>query len=578
MPVGLSMLIAGLLGNIAIRGWQHALPSLSSETFAIASFYQLSVIPMFVLMGNIAGASGMGRDLYNAAYAWVGHIRGGLASATIIACACFASLCGSSAASAVTMGRVALPEMRRYKYDDALATGTVASGGTLGFTFPPSAGLVIYGILTEQAIGRLFLAGVVPGIILTLLFIATILIVTTIRREAGPPGPRASMAERIATLGRASSIVLVVFVTIGGIYLGLFTPIEASGFGASFTLLVALVRRKLSWPVMKAIVLQTMRTTATVFLILMGAYVFIPFMTLSELPEIVVRFLLSFDLGTTGILIIIILTYLALGTFMEDFSMLILTLPVVLPVLKALEVDLVWFGVVAVLIIQMGLLSPPVGINVFIVKGIVPDVPMYTIFRGIWPFWYAMGLLIALLLMFPQLALFLPNTMLRERVIATGVTSEREDRDMYYQDASWLDTAGRLLIVAFFLAVGLRNLQKVHIEDHVKRLTNFKAPFPKLTFWIGQTMEFVGCALVLLNWYPAVGVVLLLVFTVVASALLLRFWEVDGPMRTGMQNGMLANIGIVGGLLCCCRTCGCHRKPDFMGLAVQLPWQGYRLG
>ena len=218
------------------------------------------------------------------------------------------------------------------------------------------------------------------------------------------------MAERIATLGRASSIVLVVFVTIGGIYLGLFTPIEASGFGASFTLLVALVRRKLSIPVMKAIVLQTMRTTATVFLILMGAYVFIPFMTLSELPEIVVRFLLSFDLGTTGILIIIILTYLALGTFMEDFS-LILTLPVVLPVLKALGVDLVWFGVVAVLIIQMGLLSPPVGINVFIVKGIVPDVPMYTIFRGIWPFWYAMGLMIALLLIFPQLALFLPNTM-----------------------------------------------------------------------------------------------------------------------------------------------------------------------
>jgi tripartite ATP-independent transporter DctM subunit len=411
MPVGLSMLITGLLGNIAIRGWQHALPSLSSETFAIASFYQLSVIPMFVLMGNIAGASGMGRDLYNAAYAWVGHIRGGLASATIIACACFASLCGSSAASAVTMGRVALPEMRRYKYDDALATGTVASGGTLGFTFPPSAGLVIYGILTEQAIGRLFLAGVLPGLILTLLFIATIFIVTTIRREAGPPGPRASMAERVATLGRASSIVLVVFVTIGGIYLGLFTPIEASGFGASFTLLVALVRRKLSIAVMKAIVLQTMRTTATVFLILMGAYVFIPFMTLSELPEIVVRFLLSFDLGTTGILIIIILTYLALGTFMEDFSMLILTLPVVLPVLKALGVDLVWFGVVAVLIIQMGLLSPPVGINVFIVKGIVPDVPMYTIFRGIWPFWYAMGLLIALLLIFPQFALFLPNTM-----------------------------------------------------------------------------------------------------------------------------------------------------------------------
>ena len=413
MPVGLSMLTAGFLGTVAIRGWTHALPSLSSETFAIASFYQLTVIPMFVLMGNIAGASGMGRDLYNAAYAWVGHIRGGLASATIIACAFFASLCGSAAASAVTMGRVALPEMKRFKYDDALATGTVASGGTMGFIFPPSAGLVIYGLLTEQAIGRLFLAGVIPGIILTVLFLITIQIVTWRRPGAGPAGPRASMAERMVTLKQSIPILLVIVVTIGGMYVGLFTPIEASGFGACFTLLVALVRRKLSWPVLKAIVLQTMRTSATIFLILMGAYVFIPFMTLSQLPEIVVSFLLGFGLGATGTLIIIIITYLLLGTFMEDISMLILTLPVVMPVLKALGADMIWFGVVAVLIIQMGILSPPVGLNVFIVKGIVPDVPMYTIFRGIWPFWYAMGLLIVMLLIFPQLALFLPNTMFR---------------------------------------------------------------------------------------------------------------------------------------------------------------------
>lgn len=411
MPVGLTMLIVGFLGNAAIAGWSHALPSLSSETFAIASFYQLVVIPMFVLMGNLAGASGMGRDLYNAAYAWVGHVRGGLASATVIACACFASLCGSAAASAVTMGRVALPEMKRFKYDDALATGTVASGGTLGFIFPPSAGLVIYAILTEQALGRLFLAGVIPGIILTIMFLVVIRIVTGIRKEAGPPGPRASRGERIATLKQASGIILIIGVTIGGMYGGLFTPIEASGFGAGFTLLLALLRRRLDWPVLRAVVLQTMRTSATIFLILMGAYVFIPFMTLSQLPEILVGFLLGFDFSPTVVLVIIICMYLILGTFMEDFSMLILTLPVVMPVLKTLNVDLIWFGVVAVLIIQMGILSPPVGLAVFIVKGIVPDVPMYTIFRGIWPFWYAMGLLIVLLLIFPQLALFLPNTM-----------------------------------------------------------------------------------------------------------------------------------------------------------------------
>ncbi len=413
MPVGLSMLTVGVLGNVAIRGWSHALPSLSSETFAIASFYQLTVIPMFVLMGNIAGASGMGRDLYNAAYAWVGHIRGGLASATIIACAFFASLCGSAAASAVTMGRVALPEMKRFNYDDALATGTVASGGTMGFIFPPSAGLVIYGLLTEQAIGRLFLAGVVPGLILTVLFLITIQIVTWRRKDAGPAGPRTNMPERLRTLRQSITILMVIFVTIGGMYAGLFTPIEASGFGASFTLLVALLRRKLNWPVLKAIVLQTMRTSATIFLILMGAYVFIPFMTVSQLPEIVVSYLLGFGLGATATLIIIIITYLLLGTFMEDISMMILTLPVVMPVLKALGVDMIWFGVIAVLIIQMGILSPPVGLNVFIVKGVVPDVPMYTIFRGIWPFWYAMGILIVLLMAFPQLALFLPNTMFR---------------------------------------------------------------------------------------------------------------------------------------------------------------------
>jgi tripartite ATP-independent transporter DctM subunit len=411
MPVGLTMLMVGFLGNAAIAGWSHALPSLSSETFAIATFYQLVVIPMFVLMGNLAGASGMGRDLYNAAYAWVGHVRGGLASATIIACACFASLCGSAAASAVTMGRVALPEMKRFKYDDALATGTVASGGTLGFIFPPSAGLVIYAILTEQALGRLFLAGVIPGIILTIMFLIVIRIVTGLRKDAGPPGPRATREERIATLKQASGIIVIIAMTIGGMYSGLFTPIEASGFGAGFTLILALIRRKLNWPVLCAVVLQTMRTSAMIFLILMGAYVFIPFMTLSQLPEILVGFLLGFEFSPTVVLVIIICMYLILGTFMEDFSMLILTLPEVMPILKTLNVDLIWFGVVAVLIIQMGILSPPVGLAVFIVKGIVPDVPMYTIFRGIWPFWYAMGLLIILLLIFPQLALFLPNTM-----------------------------------------------------------------------------------------------------------------------------------------------------------------------
>ena len=413
MPVGLSMLTVGFLGTAAISGFARALPTLSSETFAIASFYQLVIIPMFVLMGNIAGASGMGRDLYNAAYAWVGHIRGGLASATIIACACFASLCGSAAASAVTMGRVALPEMTRFKYDDALATGTVASGGTLGFIFPPSAGLVIYSILTEQPLAKLFLAGIVPGLVLTLLFLITVGLVTRSRPESGPAGPAVDMRSRLLALRQAAAIIGIIVVTISGMYMGVFTPIEASGVGAFLTAAVGFARGQLSLAKLKVVILQTMRTTAMIFLILMGAYVFIPFMTLSQLPEIVVKFLLSFDVGTTGLLVIIIVTYLALGTFMEDFSMLILTLPVVMPLLKTLGVDLIWFGIIAVLVIQMGILSPPVGLNVFIVKGIVPHVPLNTIYRGIWPFWCAMGLLIALLVMFPWMALMLPNALLR---------------------------------------------------------------------------------------------------------------------------------------------------------------------
>lgn len=413
MPVGLSMMTVGFFGTAAINGFPRAMPTLSSETFAIASFYQLVVIPMFVLMGNIAGASGMGRDLYNAAYAWFGHRRGGLASATIVACACFASLCGSAAASAVTMGRVALPEMSRYKYDDALATGTVASGGTLGFIFPPSAGLVIYSVLTEQPLAKLFLAGVVPGLILTALFLITISLVTRSRPGAGPAGPIVDLTARLAALRNASAIIGVIVVTIGGMYLGVFTPIEASGVGAFLTGFVAWLRGQLNVTKAQTLVLQTMRTSAMIFLVLMGAYVFIPFMTLSRLPEIIVSFLLSFEIGITGLLIIIILTYLVLGTFMEDFSMLILTLPVVMPLLKSQGVDLVWFGVIAVLVIQMGILSPPVGLNVFVVKGIVPHVPLYTIYRGIWPFWCAMGLLIALLMAFPRIAMFLPNALLR---------------------------------------------------------------------------------------------------------------------------------------------------------------------
>ncbi len=427
MPVALSMLGVGFVGTIIAnankfmtvgmasdqawaRGWKIAYSNLAGETFEASSNFNLLVIPMFVLMGNLAGVSGMSNDLFTAAYRWMGHLRGGLASATIAACAGFAALSGSSLASAVTMGRVALPEMKRYNYADSLSTGSVAAGGTLGFLIPPSAGMIIYAVLTEQSIGRLFMAGVIPGIILTFLFIGAIYLVVTRTPEAGPPGDRSSFAERMASLARAAPIVGVVLVTIGGMYTGFFTPVEASAVGAFLTFLVAAWRRSLSLQTMGTVILQTMNATATVFLIIIGAFVFIPFMSLTELPANMVTLLTSLPIGDTGILLIIIAAYMFLGMFLESMAMLVLTIPVVIPIAMGLNWDLIWFGIIVVIVLEMGMISPPVGINVFIVKSIAPDVPMSQIFRGIWPFWFAMAAMIGLLILFPQLALYLPQT------------------------------------------------------------------------------------------------------------------------------------------------------------------------
>ena len=426
MPVALSMLFVGFTGTIIAntnkflsigmdsdqawaRGWKIAYSNLAGETFEAASNFNLLVIPMFVLMGSIAGASGMSRDLFTAAYRWMGHLKGGLASATIAACAGFAALSGSSLASAVTMGRVALPQMKRYKYADPLATGSVAAGGTLGFLIPPSGGMIIYAVLTEQSIGKLFMAGIIPGIVLTLLFIAAIYLVVLRKPESGPPGERATPSEKWSSLLGALPILLVVLVTIGGMYTGFFTPVEASSVGAFFTFVVALIMGRLDLQKMKVIILESMSTTATVFLIIIAAFVFIPFMALTELPAQLVTILTSLPIGDFGVLLIIILVYLFLGMFLEGIAMLVLTIPVVIPIAIGLDWDLIWFGIIIVIILEMGMISPPVGINVFVVKSIAPDVPMGQIFRGIWPFWFAMAAMIGLLILFPQIALFLPD-------------------------------------------------------------------------------------------------------------------------------------------------------------------------
>jgi len=428
MPVALSMLGVGLVGTIVAnanqlitagmasdqawaRGVRIAYSNLSGEAFEAASNFNLLVIPMFILMGTLAGVSGMSSDLFTAAYRWMGHLKGGLASATIAACAGFAALSGSSLASAVTMGRVALPQMKRYKYSDGLATGSVAAGGTLGFLIPPSGGMIIYAVLTEQSIGRLFMAGVFPGIILTLLFIGAIYLTVSRNPESGPRGERSAWPERRDALLKALPILGVVIVTIGGMYTGFFTPVEASAVGAFFTFVVAAYRRALTLDAIRKVILQTMNATATVFLIIIGAFVFIPFISLTEVPADLVTLLTSLPIGEYGVLLIIILVYIFLGMFLESIAMLVLTIPVVIPIAIGLDWDLIWFGIIVVIVLEMGMISPPVGINVFIVKSIAPSVPMGTIFRGIWPFWFAMAVMLVLMVLFPQLALFLPETL-----------------------------------------------------------------------------------------------------------------------------------------------------------------------
>ncbi|MEP4377376.1 MAG: TRAP transporter large permease [Alphaproteobacteria bacterium] len=411
MPVGLTMMLIGTVGIYLIRP-VAAVPTLAGEIFAEAANFPLIIIPLFVLMGNLAGVSGMSRDLYRAANAWLGHMKGGLASATVVGCAGFSALSGSSLAAALTMGRVSLPEMQRYNYDNGLATGAIAAGGTLGILIPPSAGFVIYAILTEESIGRLFLAGVFPGLMLTILFVIAIWIV--VKRDPGK-APQAAEAvpigARLRALAGAGWIIGIVVMTIGGIYTGVFSAIEAAGIGAALAFVVTVIRRAVTWPNMKDVFNSTLRASGTLFMILFGAFVFKTFVGFTG-----ITFALSTWVGEQGftgmeIVIAFLIMFIVLGTFLEGFAILVLTVPLIQPIIEPLGVDMIWFGVMMVIALEMGLISPPVGVNVFVVKGIADGVPLNTIFRGIWPFWFAMLLGVAILVLFPEIALILPNTM-----------------------------------------------------------------------------------------------------------------------------------------------------------------------
>ena len=411
VPVGLAMLIVGAAGIALIRPGA-AVPVLAGEMFAVASRYPLTILPLFMLMGSLAVVSGMSQDLYRAAHSWLGRVRGSLASASIVACAGFSALSGSSLAAALTMGRVSLPEMRRYRYDDSLATGAIAAGGTLGILIPPSAGLVIYGIITEQSIGRLFMAGVIPGILLTLLFVLAVSIV--VRRDPGK-APHAeepvAWRDRLRATGRAGWIVGIVIVTIGGIYAGVFSAVEAAGVGALLTLIAACVRRALNRETVTEVVGSTLKASGTAFLVLFGAFVFKVFLGLTGVAFVASEWVAEQGFSGAQVVLLVLVMFIVLGTFLDGFAMLVLAVPLVQPILESLGVDMIWFGVMVVITLEMGLISPPVGLNIFVVKGVAPDVPVHRMFRGIVPFWVAMLVALVLIAMLPGLAMFLPNAM-----------------------------------------------------------------------------------------------------------------------------------------------------------------------
>lgn len=412
VPVAIAMFLVGLGGVAILRSPSVALSYLSSESFSLASSADLLVIPLFILMGNVATESGMSRKLYDAAYAWIGSWRGGLASATVLGSGGFAALSGSSVASALTMGRVSLGEMDRFGYSPRLATGAVAAGGTLGILIPPSTGFVLYAILTQESIGRLFLAGVLPGLLLMCLFIVTIMVMTTLNPALGPRGPRTTWAQKGRATAGSLPLIGLVLLTIGGIYGGFFSPTEAAGIGALMAIVYGMATGSLSLRGLGSALSDSVATTAVVMLILIAAHVFGPFLAFSRVPTLIGEVLTGLDIGAYGVLLLILLCYLVLGCFLEGYAMLVLTMPIFFPVVTALGFDPIWFGVVVVVILEMGLITPPVGMNVFIVKSVAPKVPLGDIFIGVAPFLVAMIVLMVLLIVFPGIALILPTTMM----------------------------------------------------------------------------------------------------------------------------------------------------------------------
>ncbi|WP_417771443.1 TRAP transporter large permease [Stappia sp.] len=411
VPIAFAMAAVGGVGLTLILGFTPAMAIIGQTTFDTGLSYSLSVVPLFVLMGNLVTRAGLSDELYAACHAWLGHRRGGLAMAPAVACGGFSAACGSSLATAATMGKVALPQMRRYRYDDGLASGVIAAGGTLGILIPPSVILVIYGVTAQQDIARLFIAGIVPGVLGMLGYMAAVRVVCWVNPLAGPPAERMGYAERFAALRGVTGILALFALVIGGIYAGAFTATEAAGIGASGAFLIALFRGRLTWSNLLETLADTAATTTMMFMVLIGALVFSNFVNIAGLPTALADMARASDLPAPAILALVLLVYLCLGMVLESLSMVLLTVPIFAPLMGGLGYDLVWFGIVVVVVTEISLITPPVGLNVFVLKTVMPDVPMGKIFRGIVPFVIADVVRLALIASVPALVLFLPNMM-----------------------------------------------------------------------------------------------------------------------------------------------------------------------
>lgn len=409
MPVGFAMALVGFLGMSCVIPVKAAMATLGTDLWQTFSSYGLTVIPLFILMGEITFYSGVSERLYNAAYKWVGQIRGGIAMATVMACAGFAAICGSNTATAATMSTVALPEMKKYRYNPILSTGAVASGSTLGVVIPPSVVLIVVGLYTGQSIGRLFFGGVIPGLVLTGLFILTIYVLCSVKREWGPPGPKTTFLEKLQALPGAIEMIVLFLLVMGGLYMGWFTPSEAGAAGAFCAIVVSLVRRTLTWEKFLAAVTDTLKLSCMIFVIVTGAVIFGRFLTVTRLPYETAKWAASLPIPHVVILAIVLVIYIIGGAVMDALAFLLVTIPIFYPVIMAMGYDPIWYGVLITVITTMGAVTPPVGVNTYVVAGVAKDVPLGSIFKGVTFFLPAYVICAIFMILFPDLVLFLPR-------------------------------------------------------------------------------------------------------------------------------------------------------------------------